>query len=313
MKFNDNPSGLISFLIGCIIVVMAGVGISLLVDRRFGFSSNEAQLQRDLATGETELDQLQGTCRQLAPQVAASVANGQRLDGDRQALIRQLRASNQRRDLLEASRNALKPAIRVLDEEFSHYRQRYREMVRAAAVGESLGDLKIRAGREFRKATIVRVTDVGLEIHHEEGSARVQAPDLGDALRERFQWNDEERYARLREESTQTAADPPATAAATKLSTPPQTEPAKPDPDKLRILRRRVIAAKAQVGQLVTQSNEAVSKATFGREHSVPGSLETWQNRAKRLAADLERARLELAAARALLSDLSPGDDLLVH
>ena len=315
MKFNDNASGLTSFLIGCIVVVMAGVGISLLVDRRFGFSSNEAMLQRDLATGETDISQLQGSCRLLAPQVATSEANSQRFDAERQALVKQLGTLKQRRDSLEASRVALTPAIRALAEEFSRYRQRYRDQARNAAVGESLGNLKTRAGREFRNATIVRVTDVGLEIHHEEGTARVQAPDLSDTLRERFQWNDEERYATLKQESSlaDSAAQPVTKPTTAKPPAAPATPPLKVEPEQLRLARRRVMTAQAQVSQLVNDSREAISKATYGREHSVPGSLETWQNRAARLNSELEKARLELTAARALLGDLSPGDALLIH
>ena len=319
MRFNDNQSGLFSFLVGCIVVVMAGVGISLLVDRRFGFSKNESELQRDITTGESDLPQLKSTYQELSPQVAASDAKLRLLDENRQALVRRLRDMDQRRTTLEATRTELQPAIKALDGEFRNYRQKFRDMVRAAAVGESLGDLKIRGGREFRKTTIVRVTDVGLEIHHEEGTARVQAPDLGDALRERFQWNDEDRYARLKEESDQDAtppADPtppPPKPTSADTPTPPKNAPPKPDAEKLKVLRGRVITAKSQVTQLTINTNEAVSKASFGRERSVPGSLETWQNKANRLKVDLEKARQELTAAKAQLMEVAPGDPLLIR
>ena len=318
MKFDDNHSGITTFLVGCIIVVMTGVGLSLLADRRFGFSRNESELQRDITTGETDLAQLKATYQELSPQVAASDAKLRLIDQNRQALVRQLRDMDQRRTTLEASRKDLQPARTALAEEFRHYRQQSRDKIRAEAVGEALGDLKIRGGREYRKAIIVRVTDVGLEIHHQEGTARVQAPDLNDALRERFQWNDEDRYARLKEETAQAAAapaDPPPPSpkpAATNRPTPPPSDTPNPDAGTLKILRGRVTTAKSQVAQLTNHTNEALAKASFGRERSVPGSLETWQNRANRLKVDLAKARQELAAAKAQLADLAPGDPLLL-
>jgi hypothetical protein len=56
-----------------------------------------------------------------------------------------------------------------------------------------LGNLKVRNGREYLQATILRVTDVGLEIRHEDGIARIQAPDLDSKWQDRFQWKDDER------------------------------------------------------------------------------------------------------------------------
>ena len=75
-------------------------------------------------------------------------------------------------------------------------------------------------------------------------------------------------------------------------------------------LRSSVNAPNAQISQLVTLTNEAVSKASLNRERPVPGSIESRQSRANRLKADLDKARLELAAAQALLGDLTSGGRL---
>jgi hypothetical protein len=48
--------------------------------------------------------------------------------------------------------------------------------------------LTTRDGREYLQAVISRVTDVGLEIRHEHGTARIQAADLDASYQERFQW-----------------------------------------------------------------------------------------------------------------------------
>ena len=41
--------------------------------------------------------------------------------------------------------------------------------------------------------TITKVTEVGLEIRHEHGIARIQVSDLEGIWQQRFQWDDEER------------------------------------------------------------------------------------------------------------------------
>lgn len=67
----------------------------------------------------------------------------------------------------------------------------------------------------------------------------------------------------------------------------------------------------AKVAQLTTAATEAQAKVAIGRQVSVPGSLETWQDRSAGLAGELAKARGELAAARAVLRALSPDDPVL--
>jgi hypothetical protein len=184
-------------------------------------------------------------------------------------------------------------------------------------VGQSLGNLIVRGGREYRKAVIVGVTDVGLEISHEEGRARVQAPDLNPALQERFQWDDEERRTLLKQELLQQESEPGGAAAMqekdtlTAKPTRLNREASVPDAGTLEALRRQVSGWKSRVAQLTSELNEARSKEAAGRQVSVPGSLETWQMRAAKLGNELARAKGELAAAKAVLTALAPDDPVL--
>jgi hypothetical protein len=192
--------------------------------------------------------------------------------------------------------------------EFARYRTKYRDTTWAEAVGQPLGNLTSPGGREYRQAVIVRVTDVGLEIRHEEGTARVQAPDLDPALQERFQWNDEERRARLKQEldsqeCATSSPDPATVADAGAGGTHPfKDETVLPDAGKLEALRGNVRAWKSKVAQLNAARNETRSKATSRIQSSIPGTLETWQARTARLENDLSLAKAELAAAQAILA-----------
>lgn len=113
--------------------------------------------------------------------------------GSHTSIRHQLENMSQRRIELVALRAKTQTAIAAMEQEFSRYRKGYRDQARAGAIGQSLGNLTIRGGREYRQAVITRVTGEGLEIRHENGLARLQAEDLAPALQERFQWNDEER------------------------------------------------------------------------------------------------------------------------
>lgn len=80
----------------------------------------------------------------------------------------------------------------LLETDFSRRRAKYRSKTWSAAVAKYFGNFKVRNGRESLQATITRVTDVGLEIRHEGGIARIQAPDLDFKLQNRFQRIDAE-------------------------------------------------------------------------------------------------------------------------
>lgn len=317
MLSNDDHPGIFAFMVGLIIVVMAGVSLSLLVDRRFGFSGSGSSLERSLKADEAELAGLEDRFQRGSREFSETEPKRRMMTEARESILRQKGVLDRRRTSLTTSRDELRRAIPAIGEEFSRYRSKYRAAVWDSAVGQSLGNLTIRGGREYRQAVITRVTDVGLEIRHEDGIARVQAPDLNAALQERFQWNDEERRARLKEEDVlhESIARVPDSGEETQSETAESHQPARenPEPDSARLesLRDKVKTWKSKVAQLTSERNQALSAASSGGQSSVPGSLETWQAKAGRLGAKLSKARSELAAAKAELAMIAPHDPLL--
>lgn len=188
MLSDYDDSGILAFMIGLIVLVFAGVGLSIAMDRRFSFSSNVSSFKRDIKAGELELDQLREMCRVSSWDLVSVEPERLRAVSARNALMHQIAALQQRRSALTASRDDLSKSINAIEHEFSLYRERIRETLWNSAVGQSLGTLKTRNGREYRDAVITRVTEVGLEIRHAHGTARLQAPDLDSSLQERFQW-----------------------------------------------------------------------------------------------------------------------------
>jgi hypothetical protein len=199
MLVDEDNSGLLTAAVGLIVLVFAGVGLSLLVDRRFSFSSQVSTMNRLIEAERRELEDLQGVHRGASLKLA-EVEPMRRLAGSTSSEAgKSLANLTRRREVLEAECDRLRTSISAMEEEFVSYRTKYREKIWAEAIGDSLGTLVVRGGREYRQAVISGVSEVGLEIRHENGTARLQAADLDASLQERFQWDDESRRARLRE------------------------------------------------------------------------------------------------------------------
>ena len=315
MLSNEDHPGLFTFLIGMIVVVLAAVGLSLLVDVKFSVSRSPKSLQKEIETGAEELERLTDHHRELARRLAQGEEHAQTALQTRTSLRSEFAEQAQRLAALTESRDQLQQAIPLTEQEFERYRAEYRKQTWDRAAGQALGTLKVRGGREYRQAVIKRVTEVGLEIEFEGGGkARIQAPDLDPAVQDRFQWNDEERRQRLKEERDQQRAvagpEPPKPAPkpTVKPVTPlpqPVAPPVSPASEQLKQLRSAVELARSKVDRLTTQLREARTAAARG-ENSVPGSLKTWVSRIAELEALLNAANQELAVARSNLAVVAP-------
>ncbi len=183
----DDHTGTVTFLLGVIVLVMVGIGLTTLVDKRMGLSSREVAVRGNL---EADRDRLATVKKRVAllssrqADIGKGDGNG-RTTGEMQNQLAELEA---RRSGLVLSLAKETRSLDLVNAAFDAYRERYCRTVRAAAVGEKLGDLKTREGRLYSAAVIVKVTDAGLEIRHEYGTARVLASDLDVGLRNRFQW-----------------------------------------------------------------------------------------------------------------------------
>lgn len=326
MLSSEDNSGIVYFLIGIIVIVFTAVGMSMLVDKRFRFSSGAGVLNREIALQTEEIADLTVRVDLRSKTLTEELSRRNPSATGRQETLATIAATTTRKSGLQNSQNRLRTELTALDKAFAGYRANYREKTWAKAVGQEIGNLTIRGGRQYHQVTITKVTDVGLEIRHEHGIARIQAPDLDPEWQDRFQWSDEERRARLKKES-EDLDDIPAVA----KSNPPEepdgieagagVDPTQPvsagstaDPaqlENIQQLRTKVIGWKSKISRLQIERSEAASNASYGKQTSVPGSLETWDARAVRLAKELARAQAELTLARARLAALAPDDPAL--
>ena len=86
----------------------------------------------------------------------------------------------------------LESEIRILPQGVSAYRAQYLQWVRLIAEGEKHLEIRLQKGKIYREVVIRRVTDIGMEIRHLSGSARLRHDDLGEEWQDRFLWTGEE-------------------------------------------------------------------------------------------------------------------------
>jgi hypothetical protein len=287
-------SGTLIFLAGLILLVFAGIFFSLAIDKRFRFSSGRAALERSIAAQQRELESLE---KKLATARGRWERNYQPLQGQDlklESARESAAAAAARLQHLTAARLAAEESLQDEQLAFQDYRERYRRQVRLDAVGERLDELRVRSGKVYRAVTIRRVTPAGLEIGHAEGNSRVRPDDLEPSWGERFQWSPDETAAFLAKEAA--AAIP----AARQDRSSEKSAPASEGPDVVA-LNAAMAQALARMERAQHEADRARSEASTNRGKSVPGSLETWDERAQRMEAAAAQYRAHYLQARARL------------
>jgi hypothetical protein len=317
---NDN-SGMVGFLVGIIVLVFAGIFFSLLADKRFSFSSNRISLQDTIRDEKAELDALKARldterehwrkhCEPLSAQgesaemVAASVRAGE------------VRLKN-----LRIEKDAADAELAAATAGLEDYRNRYRQQVRGAAADERMDELKSRTGRVYKNVVIRKVSAAGIEIRHDQGPSRLLPEELDPSWHERFQWTRDEVAKALEEERARqerhnrfvdqkNAPQPELVEKPAKSSKKPKKEQAG-DP-RVDGLRDEVREARSRYLSAQSEASRARGEAVMNRGKSVPGSLETWSERAVRMEAAAAKLRSQYMSARGKLASVAPGDALLI-
>ena len=323
LSFDDHP-GIISFLLGIIVLVMVTLGLSMVVDDRFKYSSDSVKTERETEQGSHELEELVALCEKRSAHLRESSQKPLGALKEYVEINSNLKTLHLRQVALVKERNRLRDERAVLEADFSAYRAKYRRKTWAAAIGEKLGQLNIRGGREYKDAIITRVTDAGLEIRHADGIARIQVSDLDRDIQDRFQMNDENRRKKLflvkqnmdlpsikNEATAVKAADPGKSPDRFVTESKSFAVNSTPKPLELAELRRQVLGWQSKISLLKSEQRLAQFQSSHGNQASVPGSLETWTARSERLYEELARAQVSLAVVKAKLAVVSPGDSLL--
>ncbi len=309
---SNEQSGTVGFLVGIIVLVFAGILFSLLADKRFQFASGKASLEEDVSDGKRQIAKLEARLEASEELWKKKVQPLERQPDELLAAADRARESARHLADLRQRLEDLEAGILAADEAFRGYRDQYRKQVRLAGVGEELPELRSRGGRTYSKVTVTRITSEGVEFKHSQGISRLRPDDLDESWRERFQWHPEE----------QAKVVPAAATAPEVVVAPPAGKPAedevsseelaKKDAEKkLAGLRRDVSESFRYLQKAEGELSRAQAEARNSRTRSVPGSLETWADKVKRMESLSEKFRAQYVAARAKLAAAAPDDPLL--
>ena len=109
-----------------------------------------------------------------------------------QAELDAIQAASKEGDLEPEKLAELEREVRLHSPNPDEYRFEFRHWLRLTARGERLPELRTRSGITYRDVVIRRVTEVGLEVLHATGTARLRHGDLPEHFQERFLWDEEE-------------------------------------------------------------------------------------------------------------------------
>jgi hypothetical protein len=317
---SSDQSGMVGFLVGIIVLVFVGIGFSVVVDKRFKFSTGKAEIEQTLTSEKHQLETLRRQTEIARTDYEESSRPLRDQPAELERVKRSASDSAQRLQELRGQRDALKDSIESERSSFAEYRAAFRKQVRQAAAGEKLAQLEVIGGKVYHDVTIRRVTSEGMEVVHSQGVLSLAPDDLADSWQQRFQWDAEE--AASATNGGKAAADRHDKSVEKQLQGQPQPE--KPEPrlspekqakqeadKKLASLRRDVTDAKRRLDRAEMEVARARNDSMSGRGRSVPGSLETWGERIARLESATEAFRSQYFAARGRLSTVAPDDVLL--
>lgn len=177
------------------------------------------------------------------------------------------------------------------------YKDRYRAYVRGRAKGESMDVLETPSGAVYRNVNVREVTAVGIQIRHDDGQKRISFEDLPEAMRERFQFDPQQKVAALAREESDRSEHEAAVAAADLVSSRQLAAQA----DKSADIQREKVTRSIAINQArilsLTDEIEALNEA-------IPLESKKRISQAPQLRAQLANKQSELSSLRVSVARL---------
>lgn len=308
---SNEQSGTVGFLVGIIVLVFAGIVFSLLADKRFKFSSGKASLEENVNDGKRQVAKLEARLEASKELWKKRVQPLEKQPDELKAAADRARETGSRLVSLRQRLKAVEAELLAADDAFRGYRDQYRKQVRLAAIGEELPELQARGGRTYSKVTVTRVTADGVDFKHSQGISRLRPEDLDESWLERFQWHPEE-------QPKAAPAVPAPQVVAVEPAGKPSEETLSPEEGAKEAAEKKLAGLRRDVGEALRflqkaegELARARAEAQTNRARSVPGSLETWADKVKRMESLAEKFRAQYVAARGKLATAAPDDPLL--
>ena len=180
---------------------------------------------------------------------------------------------------------------------FEAYKDQYRAYVRGKAIGESMAVLETRGGTIYKNVNIREVTAVGIQIRHDDGHKRIPFEDLPEALKERFQFDSQQKVAAIAKEESDRSEHEAAAVASNLVSSQQLAVQADKDAEIQRAKVARSIAINQARILALTDEIEALNEA-------IPLERTKRISQAPQLRAQLAKKQSELSSLRVSVARL---------
>lgn len=180
---------------------------------------------------------------------------------------------------------------------FEAYKDQYRAYVRGKAKGESMDVLETLGGDIYRSVNIREVTAVGIQIRHDDGHKRIPFEDLPEAMKERFQFDPQQKAAAMAKEESDRSEHEAAVAVADLAASQQSAVQAGKNAGIQRDKVARSIAVNEAHILSLTDEIEALNKA-------IPLESKKRISQAPQLRAQLANKQSELSALRVSVARL---------
>jgi len=185
----DDRSGLMTFSLGLTIIVLTSVALSMAVEKRFLFSDNKGELEKEIEIEKEEIRFLRATVTQASLRYQSSIFGVNDRTARDKLVAAKRSALKERRESLLRRKAEAEAGIEAIKNQQDQYRSDYRKVTWRKAIGEQLPQLRTLDGQQYRQVVISKITGSGLEVRHASGYAHILSTDLDDAWQERFQWD----------------------------------------------------------------------------------------------------------------------------
>jgi hypothetical protein len=299
MSFSDMmSSGRGPGVIGTVfaLIVLLGFGVLFLFATDERFQGADQSIEAVIARQAKEIEASQRSIsegQKLLNSAPIRVENSKEME----RLARESITLGNRKTNLGGEVESRKAGVISQQTVFEAYKDQYRAYVRGKAKGESMDVLETLGGVVYRSVNIREVTAVGIQIRHDDGHKRIPFEDLPEALKERFQFDPQQKVAAIAKEESDRSEHEAAVAVADRAASQQSAVQA----DKNAVIQRAKVARSIAVNEArivsLTEEIEALNEAI---------SLESKKriSQAPQLRAQLANKRNELSALRVSVARL---------
>jgi chromosome segregation ATPase len=313
MSFSDMMSsgrgpGVIGMLMA--LVVLVGFGTLFMFAFDEGFQGGGPTIESEIATQAKDLDSFQARISVGKEKLALAPARTKAADELRSAKATS-KTLAQNAESLKATIKERVAEIEAKQDEWSAYKDNYREFIRGQSKGQELATLETRNGDVYKNVSIREVTAVGIQIRHEEGHKRIQFEELTDEMQDHYQFDPAQKADELaREADLRKAHEAAAAVANTQADEQLAMQREKAASEAKEKVMRTIQEQQLQIetatsevtsleGELVRAQAEADAARAAGKMHlsksgSINGKIRFQKNRIATLQAEIGRLQGQL-------------------